>query len=426
MKNINKYFALKSVIIIIFALIFLKNVSTAQSSHQEWILQSRVTNQMLNAVYFTDNQNGFIVGNAGTMVYTSNAGEQWLTISGLTSEDLNDVIFLNASTGIIVGNNGTILVTNNWGSNLCSWRMVINDFSSNLKTVTAGAKGIVYAAGDNGFIICAKDNLDEWNICTTSQLKYRGSSAKGTNKIWVVGEEGQISMSFDAGETFVKQASNTTNDLNTIFMYNATRGFIGGQRNILLYTENGGRKWIQRKVGDNNSADNHEEKCSITGIYSSKFAVWTVCTDGDIYMSQDMGVSWKKEISAVTSSLSDVFFSDDHHAWAVGAKGIILYRCDVCDNTNINTNPVQSGLEQNSPNPFNPSTSITFRVAESGPVSLKIYDVLGREIESLVNQNLMPGIYETEWNSSNYASGVYFYILKTEKFYETKRMILIK
>lgn len=88
-------------------------------------------------------------------------------------------------------------------------------------------------------------------------------------------------------------------------------------------------------------------------------------------------------------------------------------------------------LSQNYPNPFNPSTVIRYSIVNSGNVSLKIYDVLGREIKNLVNQHLSNGTYEVNWkgddNFGNKVSiGIYFYRIETENFVETKKMILLK
>ncbi|MBK8983243.1 MAG: choice-of-anchor B family protein [Ignavibacteria bacterium] len=83
-------------------------------------------------------------------------------------------------------------------------------------------------------------------------------------------------------------------------------------------------------------------------------------------------------------------------------------------------------LYQNYPNPFNPVTHLGFGISEFGLVSLKVYDALGKDIAVLVNEKLSPGIYETEFDGSNYPSGIYFYTLATENFSDTKRMILLK
>ncbi|RPI17293.1 MAG: T9SS C-terminal target domain-containing protein [Ignavibacteriae bacterium] len=88
--------------------------------------------------------------------------------------------------------------------------------------------------------------------------------------------------------------------------------------------------------------------------------------------------------------------------------------------------PNEYRLYQNYPNPFNPKTIINFQLPMSNDVKLIIYDALGREVTTLVNEPLKPGTYEVEWNAYEFPSGVYFYRLQTESFTDTKRMVLIK
>ncbi len=97
--------------------------------------------------------------------------------------------------------------------------------------------------------------------------------------------------------------------------------------------------------------------------------------------------------------------------------------------------PNEFRLYQNYPNPFNPSTKIRFDITsnlkagvkgETSNAKLKIFDVLGREVSTLVNEQLKPGTYEVDFDGSNYTSGVYFYKLSTERYTETRMMILIK
>jgi hypothetical protein len=88
--------------------------------------------------------------------------------------------------------------------------------------------------------------------------------------------------------------------------------------------------------------------------------------------------------------------------------------------------PTSCSISQNYPNPFNPSTEIKYKIVKSGYVSLKIYDVLGKEVGILVNQNLEPGTYSATWEASDLSGGIYFYKLQTTNFVETRKMILIK
>jgi hypothetical protein len=88
--------------------------------------------------------------------------------------------------------------------------------------------------------------------------------------------------------------------------------------------------------------------------------------------------------------------------------------------------PTEFRLEQNYPNPFNPSTHFAFRIAEFGLVSLKVYDLLGREVATLVNEVKQPGSYEVTWDASGFASGVYFYRLHAGTFVQTKKLMLLR
>ena len=83
-------------------------------------------------------------------------------------------------------------------------------------------------------------------------------------------------------------------------------------------------------------------------------------------------------------------------------------------------------LSDNYPNPFNPSTKISYEIPELANVSLRVYDMSGREVAELVNQMQQPGSYDVIFNASSLSSGVYFYKLEAGGFVQTKKMILIK
>ena len=99
--------------------------------------------------------------------------------------------------------------------------------------------------------------------------------------------------------------------------------------------------------------------------------------------------------------------------------------------TNIDENitthqPIVFGLYQNYPNPFNPNTIITYNVASLSNVSLKVYDILGREIATLVNEEKPVGTYELNWNATNIPSGVYFCRMNAGEYVQTRKMVLLK
>lgn len=88
--------------------------------------------------------------------------------------------------------------------------------------------------------------------------------------------------------------------------------------------------------------------------------------------------------------------------------------------------PEKYSLSQNYPNPFNPNSKIQFQIAEQGNVQLLVYDILGRNVATLVNEKMQPGVYVADFDGSNLSSGVYFYKLITNGFTETKKMELVK
>jgi hypothetical protein len=83
-------------------------------------------------------------------------------------------------------------------------------------------------------------------------------------------------------------------------------------------------------------------------------------------------------------------------------------------------------LSQNYPNPFNPSTIINYQIPQDGFVTLKIYDILGKEVKTLVNEQKTIGRYEVKFDASDLASGIYIYQLKVNEFVLSKKMLLVK
>jgi hypothetical protein len=111
-----------------------------------------------------------------------------------------------------------------------------------------------------------------------------------------------------------------------------------------------------------------------------------------------------------------------------------LLSCEVDGNnygilTDIGPEEIKLGeyyLKQNYPNPFNSTTTINYSVAKRSVVSIKIFDILGREIQTLVDEEKSPGNYNVKFNGNNLPSGVYFYRLRAGAFSETKKLILLK
>ncbi len=113
----------------------------------------------------------------------------------------------------------------------------------------------------------------------------------------------------------------------------------------------------------------------------------------------------------------------------IGAKDDSLVTITVEDPTSIDSDndiPKEYALDQNYPNPFNPSSMIRYSIPKSGHVKLQVYDVLGKEVATLVNEVKAVGHYNVVFNADHLASGVYYYRIKSNNFENTKKLILLR
>jgi hypothetical protein len=149
-----------------------------------------------------------------------------------------------------------------------------------------------------------------------------------------------------------------------------------------------------------------------------------------MFLSDNHGASWKKIYDgSVENIISDdlvprtIYFTTQY--------GIMKFLdtltvTGIDDDDFLTSRPDKYFLEQNYPNPFNPSTQINYYLKEDGFVTLKIFDILGREVENLVNEFKSSGNYTINFNAGNLSSGVYFYNFRVNDFTEVKKMLLKK
>ena len=162
----------------------------------------------------------------------------------------------------------------------------------------------------------------------------------------------------------------------------------------------------------------------------SQFRKDTLSFNDVIILSDPQGVEFSWRVNFLGDESTNIPGAGDT-LYLFTSKGLSVFdtirvhglTVDVENTPNI---PYNFSLSQNYPNPFNPNTKIRYSIADLSKVSLKIYDILGREIITLVNEEKPVGQYEVNFNASNLASGVYFYQLKAGDFIQSKKMILLK
>ncbi|MGE5457977.1 MAG: YCF48-related protein [Methanococcaceae archaeon] len=346
----------------------------------------------LNSVCFTSADVGTAVGSEGTVLRTTNGGKSWLRQNSGSINELNSVFFTNADTGIVLetySQNPGILRTTNGGM---TWTKLPYNHTDLLKAMH-------FSDPNNGFI---------------------------------VGEYGMILKTTDAGQNWIIQSYGNARWLNDVFFVDKNYGFAVGysyeveypvSSSVIIRTTDGGNSW-NRILG--------AFPPQLNSIYfQNKNTGWVVGNYGCILKTTDGGTTWNKLVSGTSQELFGVQFVNENIGWAVGTNGKVLKTTNggiatLIDEEEIKKIPDKFYLSQNYPNPFNPATKINYSIPKTSFTSLIIYDVLGKEIARLVNEEKPSGNYEISWNTINLASGIYFYQLRAGNFVETKKMILMR
>lgn len=213
--------------------------------------------------------------------------------------------------------------------------------------------------------------------------------------------------------------------------------------NKIYFSSNLGRNWdscYMPFLPDNSPNTIIEQFFSIN---KNTFAINTYIQDSNysfpsssipvIARTTNLGITWNYNYLPTNGEL---FLFDPDNAYLAGTRSLMkttnLGITFVNNNSEIISNDIAFILNQNYPNPFNPSTKISFNIFETGIVELNVYDILGRNVKSLINQKLSSGSYEVEFLNTNLSSGIYFYTLnfnslsEEKKFTSTKKMMLVK
>jgi photosystem II stability/assembly factor-like uncharacterized protein len=357
-----------------------------------WSNLNSGTTSTLYSVFFTDSLKGWVVGSGGTILHTTDQGETWSTQNSGTDKPLYSVFFKDDSSGTVVGG-GIILNTTNGG---LTWEI---QFTPSSKFSSSGS--LFASSPQTDYLL---------NVVFVNSLNG-----------YAVGGSGKLLRTTDGGKTWTSQTTGTTNDLWAIAFADAQNGFAVGTFGTILRTTDGGTSWNIINSG----TDNH--------LYAVRFSDAStgivVGAKGTVLRTTNGGLTWTQEIVGTANWLRGVALHSKNTNIIVGSNGLILKPFDKMTSVDKHTLagiPEVFQLYQNYPNPFNPSTTIEFDIPERTNVKLVIYDILGREVETIIDKELEPGKYKINFTATNLPSGVYFYTLKTPKFTKTNKMLLIK
>ena len=366
------------------------------------------------------------------LLYSNNYGIIWAqypfygsSIEKITGNSLNE-IFAMGSLG------DTLYKSSNNGE---TWNIIPSDISTSNKNCIYADENYFYLGVDGNGLFRTNDNGLTWetfnnglelpinvrDIYKNSWGELLIATSKGfykfnnSSKLWKKNEDGLTTESLECIDI---------NSDGIIYLGTTGSGVFKSQ-----YSTANPYQIIQPNGG---------EKLTPGSIYS---IVWQSngMNSSKLEFSTDNGNSWISIIDTISANT-------DNFVWAIPNTSSIACKIRISSNTNASYYDISDesfkieqitnvnernktytySLSQNYPNPFNPSTTIKFSVAEPSQVTLKIYDILGSEVMTVINERLVSGEYSFNVNLSTFASGIYFYRIQAGEFTATKKFILLK
>lgn len=384
-----------------------------------WINYSPEISMTLNSVGFWDNMNGWICGDVGTFLKTTNSGVNWVNVQTGTINYLRNPQFLNSSTGWIPSSMGFVLKTTNGGYN---WTPLYTGSSLFVYSVSFINANTGWIATDSAKIKkTTNGGLNWFTQYSITDRHFHKIIAVNADRIFCIGYDSVFIKSTNGGLTWQNADTMYGYYYGDIYFLNQNTGWVTSfNLNYILKTTNSGDSW-QRYGNDSAYYFSYDLRFlnEFTGFRTNSMPRKT--TNG--------GINWFSLPLPINSFMSASYFVNENTGWTVGQYGNI-YKTTNGGAIGItpvgNIIPKAYMLYQNYPNPFNPSTVISFQLSVFSEVKLIVYNTLGQEVMTLVNEPLKPGTYKIEWDASNYPSGTYFYTLTTDGYRNTKTMILLK
>ncbi len=447
------------------------NIFRTTDQGESWSQISVATTYELNAIGFSGNL-GLIVGEGGKIARSTDQGLNWSVSTSFHPPGLNfyTLSFIDANTGWIgIGGNTTeaapIYKSTNGGLN---WNIIYMSpvYPDYIQFLNASTGYLKIAYG----LFKSINSGNSWMELPTFNFRVNSINFIDVNTGWACGDAypttpkltktvnggytwnevpvpmdyssvaafyfindntGWISETYsgswcriykttNGGQNWVTLPTDTNVVCSKISFVNSLTGWASGDE--IIKTTNGGNSWISLQL------NGPDLKCQFIDANNG----WAKSDVGPIYKTTNGGLNWHSQVDLGIgySNIECMQFINSQTGWMVGYDGLIIKTTsggEVVSLNNISsTLPKEFSVLQNYPNPFNPSTVIRFQIASNNFVKLVIYDVLGREVAKLVNQQMQPGSYSVDWDASNYSSGVYFYKLEAGDYTQTRKMVLIK
>ena len=386
----------------------------------------------LNKIAFADSLIGFAVNNAGKIMKTINGGTSWDTVaSPFGSSAIYDMRLFNANKVICVGNAAKAFMTTDGGT---SWTAMTTNIPGNFFGVNFYNEnyGIITGYNSAGPATVAAKTTDgglTWTALTLPSnhtISCYAAVYEDTTTFWIIDQNGFTSRTTDGGLTWVQSTAISANGIFSIAKSGKYLHAVGSGGTILkcqwstiipVELSSFSASVVDGKVNLNWTTATETNNRGFEIHKQSGDGAWEVIG----FVSGAGSTTEKHQYSFMDNEVLSVKAS--YRLRQIDFDGASQYS-NVIELDPVNAMSFE--LTQNYPNPFNPTTKIFYQVANDMPVSIVLYDALGKEVKTLVSGNHSAGKYMIQLNAENLASGTYFYRMDAGAFSQTRKLILIK
>ncbi len=431
---------------LLVSLLTLSIFAWSEDADTQWVLQNSGIDSALTGVVMTDTMTAYAVSRGRSILRTTDRGDTWFDLTAPLSYVMpwNAVDFYDSANGMAVGDYGTVFTIR--GGNMAGWCRHTT-YAPDCYSVLYVDPSDIYVGADSGWIYHSLDSGRTWSSEKISEWPIRSLSATTPIAEWgytlyaltpysICSKLENAALSWT--ERIIPALQGPGTAAYDLAFTNQGTGFIVGA---------GGDLWasplILRKLASDTSWVTVASGIPSSALYAvsapSNDVIYACGVGGSIVKSTDGGDTWILNLLPYTvlpwPTLRAISFIDEKHGFAAGGSGTILYTSNG-GLTNIDARepnaPNNFVLEQNYPNPFNPSTEISYKLSAVSRVTLKVYDVLGRELRALADgERQSAGKHSLRWDGTNQrgervGSGIYYYRLTTDNGTQTKKAVCLR
>jgi photosystem II stability/assembly factor-like uncharacterized protein len=435
-----------------FAALDTTNSTLTFSSDLEWTFQNVAQTASpylisgfttpLNSVKAVNQNVAWAAGDSGKVFMTTNGGSNWNSVDGgaIGLDTIYAMEAIDANTAFVAPTSSSdttfIYRTTDGGT---TWQQMFSQsggFIDGIKMYDVNnGIGLGNPVGGKWTILKTTDGGATWGRIATEPTQLGSEYGLGNSlatsghaNIWFGTNLNRIYHSADTGRTWQSNRLPFTY-CSAISFNDSLNGIAGDSSGDIAQTTDGGNSWSSAK---------HLGTGGVTGISSLGNDLFCI-VGNTVYHSRDQGATWAESfinnppMDSLSSRLTDLSFVANASVisgWTIGDDGSVAAFSGTTTPVGVENNrkstPTEFALQQNYPNPFNPTTIINYHLPMDDMVTLKVYDVLGREVKTLVSEHQIAGNYSVTFSACNLPSGVYFYSLQAGTYHNTKKLLLLK